>query len=146
MRFFLISLQHAGPVLEILNSTSGLVYSTGSYLSMECLYLNTSRAVTVTTTPHPLFPVDQKIPLPYDVLKWTLNNRTFSLRNRKRSIETRLKTIQHTHFQSSCLLDRSLCCFCLVYKKCNNRGYGELLLHPTNYWREGHCHAEYIER
>ena len=122
------------------------MYSTGSYLSMECLYLNTSRAVTVTTTPHPLFPVDQKIPLPYDVLKWTLNNRTFSLRNRKRSIVTRLKTIQHTHFQSSCLLDRSLCCFCLVYKKCNNRGYRELLLHPTNYWREGHCHAEYIER
>jgi len=80
----IIFLQVNGPVLEILNSTSGLVYSTGSYLSMECLYLNTSRAVTVTTTPHPLFPVDQKIPLPYDVLKWTLNNRTFSLRNRKR--------------------------------------------------------------
>ena len=74
----------AGPVLEILNSSSGLVYSTGSYLSMECLYLNQSRAPTPTTTPHPLFPVNQKIPLTKDVLKWTMNNRTFSLRNRKR--------------------------------------------------------------
>ena len=73
-------------MLEILNSSSGLVYSTGSYLSMECLYLNQSRAPTPTTTPHPLFPVDQKIPLPTDVLKWTMNNRTFSLRNRKRFI------------------------------------------------------------
>jgi len=80
----IIFLQVNGPVLEILNSSSGLVYSTGSYLSMECLYLNQSRAPTPTTTPHPLFPVDQKIPLPTDVLKWTMNNRTFSLRNRKR--------------------------------------------------------------
>lgn len=80
----IIFLQVNGPVLEILNSSSGLVYSTGSYLSMECLYLNQSRAPTPTTTPHPLFPVDQKIPLPTDVLRWTMNNRTFSLRNRKR--------------------------------------------------------------
>jgi len=80
----IIFLQVNGPVLEILNSSSGLVYSTGSYLSMECLYLNQSRAPTPTTTPHPLFPVNQKIPLTKDVLKWTMNNRTFSLRNRKR--------------------------------------------------------------
>jgi len=80
----IIFLQVNGPVLEIRNSSSGLVYSSGSYLSMECLYLNTSRALVTTTTPHPLFPTNQKVPLPQNVLKWTMNNRTFSLRNRKR--------------------------------------------------------------
>ena len=51
----------AGPVLEILNSSAGLVYSAGSYLSMECLYLNTSRApLHPATTPHPLFPANRR--------------------------------------------------------------------------------------
>jgi hypothetical protein len=90
-----------GPVLEILNSSSGLVYSTGSYLSMECLYLNQSRAPTPTTKPHPLFPVAQKIPLPTDVLRWTMNNRTFSLRNRKRFLPNNLLNVNSilAHFR-----------------------------------------------
>ena len=74
----------SGPVLEIVNSSTGLVYSTGSYLSIECVYLNTSRAQVQTTTQHPLFPLDQRIPLKHDVLNWKFNNRTFSLQNRKR--------------------------------------------------------------
>ena len=28
----------SGPVLEILNSSVGFVYSVGSYLSIECMY------------------------------------------------------------------------------------------------------------
>lgn len=81
----IVNLQVNGPVLEILNSSAGLVYSAGSYLSMECLYLNTSRApLHPATTPHPLFPANRRTALPPDVLQWRLNNRTFSLRNRKR--------------------------------------------------------------
>ena len=73
-----------GPVLEIVNASTGLVYSTGSYLSIECVYSNTSRAQVQTTTQHPLFPLDQRILLKHDVLNWKFNNRTFSLQNRKR--------------------------------------------------------------
>ena len=73
-----------GPVLEIVNASGGLVYSAGSYLSMECLYLNTSLATTYTTTHHPFLPVQHNTPLQHTVLRWTFNNRTFSLKNRKR--------------------------------------------------------------
>ena len=99
---------YLGPVLEILNASSsgGLVYSAGSYLTIECVYVNTSKVrranvipfltelsslilfqvELVTTTQHPLFPMDRKVPLKKDVLKWKFNNRTFSLQNRKRWI------------------------------------------------------------
>lgn len=81
----MVYLQVNGPVLEILNSSSGgLVYSAGSYLTIECIYLNTSRVELQTTTQHPLFPRDRKVPLNRNVLQWTFNNRTFSLQNRKR--------------------------------------------------------------
>merc|ERR1719410_1554649 len=81
----MVYLQVNGPVLEILNSSSGgLVYSAGSYLTIECIYLNTSRVELQTTTQHPLFPRDRKVPLNRNVLKWKFNNRTFSLQNRKR--------------------------------------------------------------
>ena len=79
------SLSLAGPVLEISNSSGGLVYSAGSYLNMECVYLNTSLATSHTTTPHPYFPShNNNRPLPVNVLQWKFNNRTFSLKNRKR--------------------------------------------------------------
>jgi len=77
-------LQVNGPVLEILNSSVGFVYSVGSYLSIECMYRNRSMAPAPPTTPHPLFPVQQQWSLPTSTLAWTHNNRTFSLRNRKR--------------------------------------------------------------
>jgi len=80
----MVYLQVDGPVLEIVNASTGLVYSTGSYLSIECVYSNTSRAQVQTTTQHPLFPLDQRILLKHDVLNWKFNNRTFSLQNRKR--------------------------------------------------------------
>lgn len=81
----ILQLQVNGPVLEVLNSSSGMVYSAGSYLNMECHYRNTTKgAPTTTTTPHPLFPVQYNQPLPTGALKWQHNNRTFSLRNRKR--------------------------------------------------------------
>jgi len=80
----MVYLQVDGPVLEIVNGSRGLVYSAGSYLTIECVYQNSSKAILHTTTQHPLFPTDTKIPLPQDVLTWTFNNRTFSLQNRKR--------------------------------------------------------------
>ena len=83
-RIFHPSLYLPGPVLEITNSSGGLVYSAGSYLSMECVYLNSSLATSVTTTPHPFFPEQNKKSLPYNILQWKFNNRTFSLKNRKR--------------------------------------------------------------
>ena len=70
--------------MEISNSSGGLVYSAGSYLNMECVYLNTSLATTYTTTHHPFLPVQHNTPLQHTVLRWTFNNRTFSLKNRKR--------------------------------------------------------------
>ena len=51
---------------------------------MECVYLNTSLATSYTTTLHPFLPVQQNTPLHHTVLAWTFNNRTFSLKNRKR--------------------------------------------------------------
>ena len=81
---YFIPLYLAGPVLEITNSSGGLVYSAGSYLNMDCVYLNTSLATPHTTTPHPFFPSQNNRPLPYNVLQWKFNNRTFSLKNRKR--------------------------------------------------------------
>jgi len=77
-------LQVNGPEMEIVNSSQGLVYSAGSYLSMKCVYRNSSLAPQPVTTPHPLFPVQNHWHLPSDTLLWRHNNKTFSLRNRKR--------------------------------------------------------------
>ena len=38
----------------------------------------------VSTTPHPLLPVPVNTELPIHAVRWTLDNNTFSLRNRKR--------------------------------------------------------------
>jgi len=70
--------------MEIVNSSQGLVYSAGSYLSMKCVYRNSSLVPQPVTTAHPLFPVQNHWHLPSDTLLWRQNNKTFSLRNRKR--------------------------------------------------------------
>ena len=37
----------SGPVLEILNSSLGFVYSVGSYLSIECMYRSQNQLGTI---------------------------------------------------------------------------------------------------
>ena len=44
----------------------------------------TKRGWGEDTTPHPLLPVPLNTILPVSAVRWTVNNKTFSLRNRKR--------------------------------------------------------------
>ncbi|XP_023345934.1 uncharacterized protein LOC111714927, partial [Eurytemora carolleeae] len=81
----IVFLQVDGPVIEIRNSSEGFVYSAGSHINLDCIYRNrTKDERNDNRTPHPLLPIPLSTQLPSSAVRWTLNNKPFSLRNRKR--------------------------------------------------------------
>lgn len=79
-----IYLEVHGPLLEIKNSSEGFVKHAGSHLELECHYRNNSRMTVTTATPYPFYTVPRNVQLDSGVLQWRHNNKTFSLRNRRR--------------------------------------------------------------
>ena len=88
-----------GPNLEI-KSSEGFVYSAGRNLQLECVYKNLSKGVSSqpTVPHHRLYPIPRLVHLALDreVLHWTHNNKTFSLRNRRRSVELVPCSLSHS--------------------------------------------------
>ena len=81
-----------------IKSSEGFVYSAGSHLELECVYKNFSKGVSSrpTVPPHLLYTIPRRVPLEKGVLHWTHNNKTFSLRNRRRSVELVPRSLTHS--------------------------------------------------
>ena len=71
--------------LSILNSGDGHIYTIGTFLTLTCIYLNTTVTTSTSTTPsNPWLMQNHRVPVSPTVLIWKRNRKIFSTRNRKR--------------------------------------------------------------